>query len=83
MIVLLLFALAILIGFITGYMVGIDTTPTDTMIDKKEVLRIIESYKVNSNQKLSKEDFNRNFTLQLMQEEISGTICEQEDFKNE
>lgn len=52
---------------------------TDTMIDKKEVLRIIESFKVFSNQKLSKEDFNRNFTLQLIQEEISGTICGQED----
>ena len=78
MTVLFLFALAILIGFITGYIVGTHTTLTDTMIDKKEVFEIIESYKVSSNQKLSKEDFNRNFTLQLIQEEISDTICEQE-----
>lgn len=79
----LLFALAILIGFITGYIVGIDTTLTDAMIDKKEVLEIIESFKVFSNQKLSKEDFNRNFTLQLIQEEISGAIYEQENFEDE
>lgn len=79
----LLFALAILIGFITGYIVGIDTTLTDAMIDKKEVLEIIESFKVFSNQKLSKEDFNHNFTLQLIQEEISGAIYEQENFEDE
>ena len=75
----LLLALAILIGFIIGYIVGIDTTLTDTMIDKKEIFRIVESYKVVSNQKLSKEDFNLNFTLQLIQDEISGAICEQMD----
>lgn len=36
MIVFLLFVLAILIGFITGYIVGIDTTLTDTMINNFE-----------------------------------------------
>lgn len=45
-------------------------------ISKDEVLKLIEKFKVVSNQKLSKEDFERNDTLRLIQDEIRGVTLE-------
>lgn len=45
-------------------------------ISKDEVLKLIEKFKIVSNQKLSKEDFELNDTLRLIQDEIRGVTLE-------
>ena len=49
----------------------------DGLISKDEVLKLIESFKVVSNQKLSKEDFERNDVLRMLEEVIKGVTLEE------
>ena len=60
--------------FMEAKLIVMDLPPINmsNFINKEDVLRIIESFKVGGNQKLSKEEFERNNTLQLIQDEIQG-----------
>ena len=49
----------------------------DDLISKDKVLKLIESFKVGSNQKLSKEDFERNVVLCMLEDEIKGITLEE------
>lgn len=48
----------------------------DKLISMNNVLKLIESFKVVSNQKLSKEEFERNNILCMLEDEIKGMTLE-------
>lgn len=48
----------------------------DKLISMNNVLKSIESFKVVSNQKLSKEEFERNDTLCMLEDEIKRMALE-------
>lgn len=50
--------------------------PAADVISRKEVLELIESFKVESTHELSKSDFDRNDTLKLLQDVIKGVTWE-------
>lgn len=50
--------------------------PAADVISRKEVLELIESFKVESTHELSKSDFDRNDTLRLLQDVIKGVTWE-------
>ena len=67
-------------GFCAGIELAqryIRNTALDDLISKDEILKLIESFKVVSNQKLSKEDFERNDVLRMLEEVIKGVTLEE------